>query len=61
MTASIGLETRVLAMTLDYARSGIETARLQQQSSAQSVESSPAQPTDVILQLSSAAQALMTQ
>ena len=59
MTASIGLETRVLAMSLDYARSGIESARLQQQQPAQSVESSPAQPTDVILQLSSAAQALV--
>jgi hypothetical protein len=60
MTASIGLETRVLAMSLDYARSGIESARLQQQTGTQSVESSPAQPSDVILQLSSAAQALMT-
>ena len=59
MTAPIGLETRVLAMSLDYARSGIESARLSQQQPAQSVESSPAQPTDVILQLSAAAQALV--
>lgn len=55
---SVGLETRVLAMSLDLARSGIESARLQQQL-PQSVDGAQAQPTDVILELSAAAQALM--
>ncbi len=43
-------------MSLDYARSGIETARLQQQ---QPGPPTPEQTAGVILELSAAAQALL--
>jgi hypothetical protein len=53
---AVGLDIRTLAMSLDYARSGIETARLQQQ---QPGPPSPEQAADVVLELSAAAQALL--
>ncbi len=54
-----GLEIRTLAMTLDYARSGIESARIQQQQPGQPAEPVATHTADVILDLSPAAQALV--
>jgi hypothetical protein len=55
--SSISIETRVLAMSLDYARSGLDSARQQQQQPA-AADPAAAQTADVILELSAAAQAL---
>jgi hypothetical protein len=54
-----GLEVRTLAMSLDLARSGIESARIQQQQPGNPAEPAATQTADVILDLSAAAQALI--
>jgi hypothetical protein len=56
---AVGLETRVLAMSLETARSGVDAARIQQQQPAAQAAGSTAETSDVILELSSAAQALI--